>query len=599
LSSRARNRQDRPRAAVASALTLAVAALLVVSFASIGRTSGYTLFRTDTGSRAAASVAVDYSAVADVGERIRIVLHTVRRGADSHPVPVLGSSAPHQMVPTGKDNAKSLALAGSAALFAAFGLVLLWWGRDRASFWLGIACAALAPELLTLYGFLPEPLMLACRLAADLLTFLAFYALYAMAEVVARDALAPRDPLRRPLRGARAAAIAVLAVAASADVAALVLPVIRGTTLPQSLVQIGTVATELSWSFVFCLLPVVLLAIAALRATTAESRKRSRLILATTLAGLSGITFSIARELASGVTPHFETLWFTLLLIPIGFIAVIRVAGVIDVQIIINRILVVTAMTLIVGLAITLVEMLVHGSVEGWIAPKDEGAKQEFNAALQFVVGFVIVVIFGSLHHHLDEAIKKVVFRRRDRAIASLHAFAAHGAARIAERPTLFDRAAALVYGAVRTEGAAVYEFVGERFVLAASAGLVAWPARVGESDPAFAALRAERDAVTLDGLGMPPSALGDNGCVFGMAVGDRLTGALAVAARAGSDDEYDEDEIEALAAVARGVGDVVVSLRVRELSAFLGDLADGRVNGAEARARAAMLREGLLAADV
>ena len=573
--------------------------LLIVSFASIGRTSGYTLFRGEGDTRAAASVAVDYATVADAGERIRIVLHTVRRGADEHEVHVIGSSAAYRMVPTGKDNVKSLALAGSAALFAVFGLIVLWWGRDRASFWLGIACAALAPELLTLYGFLPEPLMLACRLAADLLTFLAFYALYAMAEAVARDVLAPEDPLRRALGGVRSAVITVLVVAASADVAALVLPVVRGATLPPSLVRMGTLATKLSWSIVFCLLPVVLLGIAASRATTAAALKRSRLILLTTLAGLSGITFSIARELGAGVTPHFETIWFTLLLIPIGFIAVIRAGGVIDVQIIINRILVVTVMTLIVGAAIALTEMVVHGTLEEWIAPKDEGARQEFNTALQFVVGFVIVVIFGSLHHHLDEAIKKVVFRRRDRAIAALHAFAAHGAARITERGALLDHAAALVCDVLRTEGAAVYEFDRDGFLLAASAGSAAWPAHVGEADPAVAALRSERDAVMLEGLCAPASALGEDGCVFGMAVGNRLIGALTVAARAESEDAYDEDEIEALAGVARGVADVLVSLRVRELSAFLGDLADGRVDGAEARARATQLRERLIAADV
>jgi hypothetical protein len=599
LNTRARVQRDRSRAAVASALTLAVLALLIVSFASIGRTSGYTLFRGDTGARAAASVAVDYRAVGDIAERIRIVLHTVRRGADPHPVPVLGSSAPHQMVPTGKDNAKSLALAGSAALFAAFGLIVLWWGRDRASFWLGIACAALAPELLTLYGFVPEPLMLACRLAADLLTFLAFYALYAMAEAVAQEALRIDDPVRRVLGIARTAVIVVLAVGASADAAALLLPVLRGATPPQPLVQAGSLATKVSWSIVFCLMPLVLLGIAALRAQTGEALKRSRLIFVTTLAGLSGIAFSIVQELAGGVTPHFETIWFTLLLIPIGFIAVIRAFGVIDVQIIINRILVLTVMTLIVGAAITLTEMLVHGTIEEWIKPKNEGEQQEFNAALQFVVGFVIVIIFGSLHEHLDEAIKKVLFRRRDRAIASLHAFAAHGAARFTERRALLDRTTQLVRDAMRTDGVAIYETSRGAFVLAASAGGRAWPARIGEDDPVFAVLRDEPEALSLDALCGPPSALGYDGCACRMGVGDRLIGALVVATRApGADGAYDEAETEALTDVARGSGDVLFSLRVHELSAFLGELADGHVDGAGARARAAVLREGLATAD-
>lgn len=553
------------RGAIAGALTLAVLTLLLISFASIGRTSGYSLFRADTNERAAANVTVALQAVGDLSERIRIVLHAVPRGADAHAVPVVGSSAPHQMVPTQKDNAKSIALALSAALFAAFGLVVLWWGKDSASFWLGTSCAALAPELLTLYGFVPEPLMLVCRIVADLLTFLAFYALYAMADAVAREALRSDDRIRTLLGPLRAGVIALLSIGALENAAATLLPVGSGTMLPQSLVAVGSLATTLSWVLVFCALPVLLLTVAALRAASAEQAKRSRVMLVTTVAGLSGIAFSIEQELAGGGAPHFETIWFTLLLIPIGFMIAIRAFGVIEVKVIINRILVLTAMTIIVAAAIALSETIVHGILEEWIKPRSEGEQQAFNAALQFLVAFLVVLLFGNLHHRLEERFHKIVFRRRDRAIAKLKEFALREAPRFSDRRTLLERTAALVREAARTTGVAIYQKAAGAYELAATSGTESWPARVeGE----------------IEGIAFPLAAAGRN------------FGSLAIAPRAGAaEGPLDGEELEAVESVARALGEALFGLRIGDLVAFVADVADGRADGSAVRSRAAELR--------
>lgn len=572
MSGETRNARYRGRTALNAALTIAVLTLLAISFASIGRTSAYTLVRSDTRARADLGAVRAYVAAAGFTDRVRIVLRAVRTNAATNEA---GVPYGYEIRRTGYDLVKSAELAAQAAVFAGFGLVVLWWGRDRTSLWLGVACAALAPYLLTVYAFVPEPLMLACRLAAGMLTFLAFYALYAMAEAVAVGVLRSNDPVRGLLVLLRGAVVAIVVAGAAADAATLLLPVTRGIWLAPAIAAAGKLATQVSWSVVFCLLPLALLGVAALRAATADGAKRARLILLTTLAGLSGIAFSIVHELARGGMPHFETIWFTLLLIPTGFFLLIRAFGVIDVQFIVSRLLVVTAMTLIVGVAITLVEMLVHGTAEEWLKSRNEGEQLEFNAALQFVVGFVIVVIFGTVHERIDEALEKLVFRDRDRALARLHTFSVREAALFTTRAGLLARAASLVHETLAPSGAAVYEATAGRFTLAASAGPRRW-------HPSMA-----------------PDAVHDDASVFPMAVADRVMGMVVVSSRAGdADADYDAHERRAIAEAARSCGEVLMSLSISGLAAFVTEIADGRLAASDARARAADLRAFLAAAD-
>ena len=565
------------RRVIATALTTAVLLLLAISFASIGRTSGYMLFRSDDAKRAAPGVTVAYDAVADPLERIRIVLHAAPRGGEARRVAVRGDFARYEMVPTAKDTAKSVALAAQAALFAAFGLVVLWWGKDRASLWLGVCCASLAPEFVTLYGFVPEALMLICRVAADVLTFVAFYGMYAMADSVAADVLRRDDPVRRLLVPTRCLVLVIIAVAAIADLAGLLLPVARGVTAPAGLLRAGLFATTICWSVNFCVLPLVVLAVAALRATSNVERKRSRIIFATTLAGLSGVALSIAGELGSGAAPHFETLWFTLLLIPIGFIVVIRAFGVIDIQVIVSRILVISAMTLIIGLAITMTEMVVHGAVDESLKGGDEGQKRAFDTVLQFLVGFVIVLIFAGLHSRVDKVLERLVFRRRDRGIATLREFGEQGAPRLSDVAGLWERTAAVVCEALGTEASAIYETREGGYVHVRSAGVVAWPGRLALADARFDPRHAAEERVYL----------------FRLGVGGTSLGAIAVAARTTAiDPTFDAEELEALEELARAVAEVTLAIRVRALASFIGEIADGSVSIASARERAAVLRD-------
>ncbi|MBC5810636.1 MAG: hypothetical protein GIW95_07280 [Candidatus Eremiobacteraeota bacterium] len=562
---------------VKAALTTLVLTLLAISFASIGSTSGYSLFERDGERRAGPNVSVAYGKILDPLERIRIVLHSAPRGTERHDVPVIGTLLPHEMVPTQKDPAKSLALAIQAALFAAFGLMVLWWGRDRASLWLGVTCATLAPELITLYGFVPETWMLLCRIAADLLTFVAFYALFAMADSVALESLPVNDRMRGALGAARAGVILVIAAVAVPDLAEMLLPVAFGTAAPAALVRAGDLATTVCWSVVFCLLPLIVLGLSSLRATSGERRKRSQIIFITTLAGLSGVAFSVATELARGAAPHFEQWWFTLLLVPIGFIVVIRAFGVIDVQVIVSRILLVSAMTILIGLAIFVTEGFVHAILDEWLKPKDESQKRQFDAVLQFVVGFVLVLVFGSLHHRIDRGLEKIVFRRRDRAISKLREFGEHRAAEFVEVTTLWESTAALVSETLGSAAVAIYESGDDAYQLVLSVGSAPWPTCLVEDDPRFD----------------PKHAAESDAYLFRLEVGGTDLGALGVHPRSSTmEPVYDKEEVEALEELAHATAEATLTIRVRQFTSFAQDVADGRVTEADARKRATALRD-------
>jgi len=66
----------------------------------------------------------------------------------------------------------------------------------------------------------------------------------------------------------------------------------------------------------------------------------------------------------------------------------------------------------------------------------------------------------------------------------------------------------------------------------------------------------------------------------------------LAVAPRVNTaEGSIDRQETDAIEAVARAVGDALYGLRIRQLLAFVTDVAEGRAEGEQARERAAGLR--------
>jgi hypothetical protein len=253
-------------------------------------------------------------------------------------------------------------------------------------------------------------------------------------------------------------------------------------------------------------------------------------------------------------------------------------------------------MTAIIGGLITASEVLVTRLAERMaegvgLTGESAGA---FNVSVQFVVAFAIVLSFSRLHAFLEEAVMKFIFRRRDEAVHAMHEFAARNAAFITERTALLKQAVALVHGSVGSYAVAFYEECQDGYLRVGATETCPFPLNVGINDAAFVMLRSQVKRLHLERVQLPPSDLGTAGIAVPMAVGGRVIGSLVVAPRASeSDGPYVLEELDALEDVARGVADALFTLRTVDVSEFVRSVADGRLSGGDAKARAEDLREG------
>ena len=449
------------------------------------------------------------------------------------------------------------------------------------------------------FGLLPPLGMLAAALADVVFEALAIYALYALAETVALDTLAPEDPIRRALHGARTVAVATVVVVALTALISDLMPTVGREPMPDALTMIAAKATLLAVVGVLTIAPLAFLTLGALRAQDVAHRNRALVILATTACALSGVVYSLVKQLPAGQA-GFDSPWFSLLAIPAGFIITIPTYRVVEGKIVFSRILVVAGMTLIIGVLITQSELWFHSAALRALEPAldPNGTRHDWiGGAIGWIVDFAIacaiVLSFGKVHQLLDGACKRIVFRRRDEGIEALHDFAVHRASFVTARRALIDQTAALVRESVGAQGVAVYEECSGGYERTAASGNWPWPALADVDDPAFVALRSEAELLELDDLLALESALGNEGVVLRMVVGGRLTGALAVAPRASEGDgPYVRGELDALDDIARGVADALFTLRTSETAAFVRAVADGRLAGVEARRRAEALCE-------
>jgi hypothetical protein len=564
----------RVRRAVAAGLTAVVALLVVINLASIRATGVYSLSQErDRYVAATPGTTVRRADLGDANDRIFLRLHQAPKETPEREFhsddgrTVWGYVRPLK-------GSRSLPYVFAELLFAGFGLFVLWWGRDRASFWLGIACAALAPRLLALFGDVSPPAMVGAQIAADVLTYVAFYALYAMADAVARDSAANLDAWRAPLAIVRTCVIVALVVGAVADIGGMLDAVDGGPRLP-ALDLVAVASESIAWIVVFCLLPPIVLALVALRARGPAARTRAGVIFASTALGLSGVAWSIGSQLARNgfsfaYQPHFETSWFTLLLIPLMFVLAIRAYGVVEVRFILRRVLVFTILTLAVTAIIMGAEKLSDTLIELVFnhAPEAESASKGF-APEQLVIAFAIVLILERLQKLLEQTAERVVFRDRDRAVEELEHFAASAATLALPLEGLFDRATEVVHAALGTGGTVAYARDDAEYVVVARRGPRVWPARLPIDDPAFVTPGNDTEPLDLDAV--TGNALGSDGLVYALAVGGRAVGCLAIAPRSDAQgDPYDLEETAALARVARALAGCAVAREADAATAFV-----------------------------
>lgn len=138
-----------------------------------------------------------------------------------------------------------------------------------------------------------------------------------------------------------------------------------------------------------------------------------------------------------------------------------------------------------------------------------------------------------------------------------------------------------------------MYEAVGDTYALREHCGENPWPAEIRRDDPLFAALDKSDVPVALTATTLAASVLWNEGTAYEVTAGGRRIGVLALRPHANEGDgDFDEDELSAVAAVVRVLGEARLSTGLREFGNLLEGLSTGAIHDSEARQRALELQK-------
>jgi hypothetical protein len=514
-------------------------------------------------------------------DRIRLLLHE-GGGATNHPLwvrfgdgkPTEEPAPPDSGNPTHafwqSDHMRMLAI--YASIFAVFGLLVLWRGRD-AAVWLGLFCLCLAPFFLNFYGALPPDEMVSAWTIGVALRALAQFALFAMALVLVMPYLKER---------------AVTLLAALGFLLALLgavfelLPKYEGIYrgYVDTWINAGRAPAQgLTEILLLGGLPLALLSYGWYKAREPE-RSRLSIVAAVVAIGVAG---PIVDGALNG-TDHFGELTLLALAIPIGFTYAIPKYHVVDVGFIVNRIVIYALLIGMVSAAVALAEVIVDD-----LAKSRAEFFTQFRTSLprDLPVGFIIVLGLRWVHVRLEEFVNQVLFRKRHRALNELKEFTKR--TDFAQtRDGLLRGAAAEIAKALGARGVAIYEHDNGGYRRIEHIG--AFAQHVAEDDPAIWYMRAERRHVRLVEMG---SALGERGMAFPMCLRSALYGTLVCGPRINEEYEgdYAPDEIDVMCELSTRLAEQLFALAADDRLEFVNAIASGRLAGEALLERAAQLR--------
>lgn len=446
-------------------------------------------------------------------------------------------------------------------LMAAIALLLIWRGRDRAAFGMGLWAVTFLMSaqlsgipMSSWWGFAIDLLSILCYLAARV-------GFYVMVEARVGAVLNPRQ--RRSYALAFWLLLALGAFYALGQPLGVVLFAWNG--LANS--DYGLVLTASYF------VPVIMLYVGYRRAAAGE-RQRLRWMLVSSIPWFLGILLQNTPVLGKAAS---DLLAYPLLILAMcGFLYAVLRLRVVAVSVVIDRALVYGAMTtLVVGVVAALNSLALRETLT-------PGA----GFALQVFVPLSLGIVLGRVRSYLNRLVEQVFFRTRFLAEKALRTFARR-AGYMEDIGALLDAATVTIMKHTGSPGLAIYSAEGGGFRRVREAGESGFPERVLGDDAAFVALRADRKSVELENLG---SALGADGGVFPMLVQGTLRGAIVCCNRPG--EHFAADEKKLLTQVAREVGAAWRILRARDNEALVQALAEGRLppEAAQEKARALAL---------
>jgi hypothetical protein len=234
-----------------------------------------------------------------------------------------------------------------------------------------------------------------------------------------------------------------------------------------------------------------------------------------------------------------------LLVAPIALTYAALSRRLIDIGFFLNRAAVFTIVsTIVIG-----VFVLVEWGASEWIA----GTTHTASAIIGMVAALALGLSLRYVHKYVERFVDRVFFRKRYEDEAALRRFA-HESSYISDRTTLLERAVQTVKEHTDADNAII-------FVRNGAASYVSGPngggATVSENDPGIVALRAWHKPVDLESL--RDSALNGQ-FAFPMVSRGELVGVL-ICGTSHDEEAYAPDELDALVALAQGVGSALAVL--------------------------------------
>ena len=447
----------------------------------------------------------------------------------------------------------------SSVLLCGIALLLLWRGRDRAAFGMGLwAITFLFSAAVSALPLSSWPAFLA--FCSSVIFFLiARIGFYIMVEARVATALSPRQRA-----GFRLGFYVLLALGAAYALGGPLWFVATGWRgLMKN--EYGLILTASYF------VPIAMLAVGYRTAPLAE-RQRLRWMLASSFLWVMGILVQntpVLGPVASGIV---NPLLLTLALL--GFLYAVLRHRVVDISVVIDRALVYGLMTtLIIGMVAAMNSLALRETLT-------PGA----SLLLQVVVPLALGIVLGRVRNYLDLLVERVFFRGKYLAEKALRTFARR-VGHMQDVRSLLETAAREVKRNLGAPAVAIYSTEDENYRRLQTAGAAAFPARLKADDVALVAVRAEQQAIDLAGL---ESGLGEDGCVFPMVVLGTLRGVIVCANRPG--EHYAADEKKLMTEVAREVGAAWRILRARDNEAYVRAMAEGELTLKAAREKARAL---------
>lgn len=489
------------------------------------------------------------------GEALRVV---VERGAVSRPLTYL---LRHENTPIA-----FVLQIGFKLFMLGLGLLVLWRGRDRASFMLGVWCLGIMVALPDSWWglFSPPARLVAVTFASALWTYSPL-PLYLIVE-----SLAPGVSWRTRWI-ARIVITLTLLPAFVDNVFNAVAKVVAGCEvlwMPRWFINDVFILPQLAIMGFFILYYLH---------SSGMIRQRLRWVFWAFLISRFGVLLNLLNRMVAHPVHLSGIEWLTVMIFPLGCAYAILRHRIIDVNFVLNRTLIYTVLTTFaVGIFIILESLLGHFAVARGVG-----------LIVEVAVALALGLSFNALHRRVESVIDRVLFRRKYEAARLLQQLADE-AAYMEDPDALLARSVREVPAAVAATGAAVYERIGDEFKCVRQGSSSEFVASAPVDDLALVRLRMKQPEIHLSEL---PSVLGTSGMVFPLSIRGQLFGAFVCGAR--MDGElYAPDEIRMLGRVIHELGAELFAMHMRRHQDLLADVLSGAIGieAAQQRLQGAVL---------